>query len=291
MITIKLLVLTTFSFFFNTQATRFTLDGHVAHGINTFNDKLIVNYTGVSNIFSPFPPIYEIGVINPGSINSSVVTEKTPLDSIVATIDSFNFRNLFQFPQGVGPFNVPITQVPTIYFLSTNINDRLTPRPFSASKDPALLAEPYLAGNVKNKITLEDWNRARGRMHAKCKNGKAWIKITLANGLPNSLYSVTDVGVLNPLTPNETVSGTALGGVPNVLVTDNRGNGVFERPLNYCPFDSCNGTARCSLYIALFYHFDHMIYGASTTLDSVGQGVGLVGSNHIKFFPNGEMIL
>ena len=292
MIPISLLLLTIISSFLNVQARRFKLEGFVSHGINTFNDKLMVNYTRSSNIFSTFPPLHEIGVINPdpNAINSSVITKDTPSNSILATIDSFVFHTLLQFPQSVGPFNVPITETPTIFIQSTNINDRKVPNPFSASADPAALGDPYLAGNVKSKITLEDWNRARGRIYGNCKDGKAWIKIKIINGLPNSLYSVTDIGVINPLSPNERLSGGAMGGVPNVLVTDTRGNGVFERPLNYCPFDSCQVATRCSLYIALFYHFDHMTYGFSPSMDAAGQGVGLVGSNHIKFFPNGEMI-
>lgn len=75
-----------------------------------------------------------------------------------------------------------------------------------------------------------------------------------------------------------------------MLTTDKNGFGYIFRELTYCPVESCAGKARCTLYINLSYHFDHMVYGGAPALEFGGQGAGLVVSNQLHFFTNGEVL-
>lgn len=223
-----------FSFFLLVvEATYISIPGHVAHGVNDFNNKLLANYSSSSIIFSSFPPLAEIGVITPGGKNASLITENTPLSSAVATIDAFDFRTFLGFPPGAGPFNIPISRTPTFNLFSTSLLDRVTPSSFESSTDPEVVGQVYLSAAVNNNVTVADWNRAAGRMTVTCRNGKAHVYIEMRNALPNGLFSMWDVGVSMALTPNESLSLSPFGGIPNVLTTDSNGRGSISRRNNF----------------------------------------------------------
>lgn len=268
----------------------FTIDAHQVHGINSFNNMNLVDFSESSNLFSSFPPIHEIGVFTPGASNASKIFKSTSLDTLVATIDAYDFQVALKFPRGIGPFNVPIAQVPTISVLSTSISDRLTPNSFASSTDPAVREGPYLSKEADGIISLGEWNSAVGQIRGRCVSGTAKVRILLKHALPNALYTAWDIGVANPLTKEEALSTSPFGGLPNVIVTDKNGRGSLFRTVNYCPFDKCKGAKRCTLYISLFYHFDHMVYAAAPALDLAGLAVGHVGSNQLQFFLNGNVI-
>eukprot|EP00178_Gracilaria_changii_P019040 TRINITY_DN55465_c0_g1_i1.p2 TRINITY_DN55465_c0_g1~~TRINITY_DN55465_c0_g1_i1.p2 ORF type:complete len:356 (+),score=54.41 TRINITY_DN55465_c0_g1_i1:1972-3039(+) len=269
----------------------FSVDGHVSHGINTFNDEPIVDLSASSAIFSSFGRIYEIGVLNQDGTNASVITARTPPSALMATIDAFDYQNSLRFPAGVGPFNIPIADAPALTILSQNLNDRVPPNSFADSADPAVIGLPYLSRESDAQITLADWNRMSARIVGKCFNNSAKVKIVVRNALPNGLYTLWDVGVTNPLTEDEGLSAGPFGGLPNVIVTNQRGYGSIFRNLNYCPSDKCAGSRRCTLYVSLFYHFDHMVYGGSPALDFAGQAIGHAAANQIQLFLNGELLI
>eukprot|EP00178_Gracilaria_changii_P023418 TRINITY_DN70894_c0_g1_i1.p1 TRINITY_DN70894_c0_g1~~TRINITY_DN70894_c0_g1_i1.p1 ORF type:complete len:308 (-),score=30.06 TRINITY_DN70894_c0_g1_i1:2495-3418(-) len=273
------------------QASFFAIDGHVTHGVNDFNGKLIVNFSSSSLIFSSFPPLPEIGVINPFGANASRITDSTPLMSLMATIDAFDFQTFLMFPPGVGPFNVPIAETPTFNLTSTSIIDRSTPFFFNDSVDPEVLGQPYLSSGADANITLREWNEAASRLSGVCRGGKARVRVQVQNALPNALYTLWDVGVLFPLTPNETVSVGPFGGIPNVLATDQLGRGSIVRDLNYCPFDKCIGAVRCTLSVSANYHFDHVVFGGAPTLDFAGLAAGHVAANQMSVYPNGDFLI
>ncbi|CAN8066486.1 unnamed protein product [Agarophyton chilense] len=268
-----------------------SIDGHVSHGINTFNDKRIVDLSASSNIFSSFGSIYEIGVLNERGDNASVITDRTPLDSLMATIDAFDYQTSLGFPAGVGPFNIPIADTPTLTIISQELNDRTAPRSFFDSSNPSVIGLPYLSQESDDRITLADWNKMSTRIVGRCFNNSASVSIILKNALPNGLYTLWDVGVIDALTDDEALSAGPFGGLPNVIVTNRRGYGSIARRLNYCPFDKCRGSKRCTLYVSLFYHFDHMVYGGSPVLDFAGQAVGHAAANQIQIFLNGELLI
>ncbi|PXF42482.1 hypothetical protein BWQ96_07791 [Gracilariopsis chorda] len=279
------------SFLLLANARYFSVPGHIAHGVNDFNDNLLANYSSSSNIFSSFPPLAEIGVITPGGTNASLITENTPLSSIVATIDAFDFRTFLGFPPGAGPFNIPISQAPTFNLFSSSLLERVTPSSFESSSDPNVVGQVYLSAGVNDNVTVADWNRAAGRMTGTCRNGTAHVYIEMQNALPNGLFSMWDVGVSMALTPNESLSLSPFGGIPNVLTTDGNGRGSISRRLNYCPLDKCQGSSRCSLYLSMNYHFDHVVYGGAPTLDFGGLSAGQVAANQLVFILNGDVLI
>lgn len=270
-------------------STSFTIDAHQVHGVNSFNNRPLVDFSESSNIF-PANPIHEIGVFTPGAFNASRIFKRTAFDRLVANIDSYDTRVVLGNPRGTGPFNVPIAQVPTISTSSRTITDRTRPRSFASSIDPVVLGGAYLSEEVEEFVTLEKWNNAVGRIRARCFAGRAVVRILLKHGLPNALYTVWDIGVLDPLTENESLSGGPFGGLPNVMVSDEDGSASFRRTVNYCPFDKCKGAKRCTLYISLFYHFDHLVYAAAPSLDFGGLPLGQVGSNQLQFFLNARRL-
>lgn len=150
---------------------------------------------------------------------------------------------------------------------------------------------PYLSAGVDKDVTLGEWNKISGRLSVQCYSNYAYMKLVVKRALPFGVYTMWDVGVTDALKKTEAVSAAPFGGLPNVVTTDENGLGVASRKLKYCPFDKCRGSKRCTLYVSLFYHFDHMVYAGSPALDPAGPSVGGVASNHIQFFLNAKQII
>lgn len=270
---------------------KFAVEGHITHGINSFNSKPMVDFSGASKIFTSLGPVHEVGVKDVGGKNGSRITSSTPLSTRMATIDAYNLRTSFGLARGRGKLNVPLAQTPTIFFGSQTINDRVKPASFAMSSDPYAVGRPYLSEAADADIRLSEWNSASAVISGRCEGGGASVTVRLRNGLPNALYTMLDIGVNDALTDKEAVYVSAFGGLPNVMATDVYGNGKVWRRLKYCPLDKCEGSKRCTLYVSLFYHFDHMIYGASPAIDSAGPAIGNVGSNQIHMFFNGKTLV
>lgn len=270
------------------SATFFQREAHQSHGINAFNDKKLFDFSGQSRILSELPPVPEIGVLAPGMKNASRIFEDTPLSTLMANVDAVDFRNLIGNPRGTGPFNVPIAKVPTIIRTSNSLKDRRVPRSFDDSIDPFVREGAYLSAEADGEITLGDWNRATGKITGNCNSRGAVVRVQLRNALPNGLYTIWDIGVTHPLKKREALSIGPFGGLPNVLVTDRNGHASLTRRIRYCPVSQCRGSKRCSLYLSAFYHFDHVIYGASPTLDLGRFPAGQIASNQLQFLLNGE---
>lgn len=272
------------------SASNFRVIGHITHGINTFNDRPLADFSASSKLFARIGTVHEIGVLKKGGKNASIITDNVSPGTPMATIDSYELQEGLGFPSGLGPFNIPISTAPTLFTGSKTINDRMKPKPFAESSDLSTLGLPYLSKEADAQITLQEWNCASARIYGSCNNGRATFKVQIKNGLPNGVYTMLDVGISNPLTAKEVPSVGPFGGLPNILTTDEKGNGSLRRQLNYCPTEKCQGMVRCTLYASLFYHFDHMVYGGSPALDHAGQAIGMVGSNQIQFFFNARPI-
>ncbi len=273
---------------------RFAIDGHITHGLNNFNGKPIADLTKTSNLFNGAGVLYEIGVLNtaPNAANASVITETTPLNSKMASLDAQEFQQALGFPRGVGPFNIPLQDTGVLTVLSQNINDRLKPNSFASTRGNIANLLAYLPFGADTVITLRDWNRPSARIENLClPDGSSIVKIKLRNAMPNALYTAWNVGVSNALKPTEALAVGPLGGVVNVIVTDARGNGHLIRKLNYCLFDRCPGSERCTIYVSLSYHMDHQNYGAGFSLDPAGPAVGVVTANQILFYVNGDPVI
>ena len=108
--------------------------------------------------------------------------------------------------------------------------------------------------------------------------------------IPNRMYSVW-------ATPGLPRDGSAtsffpipLGGVPNMLITDEDGDATYERSIKFCPFDT-ESTNRTLLTINVQYHANHQNYGAVPEPAFIdGNWLGIITFNHIQFPINVELL-
>jgi len=258
------------------------IDGYVSHGVNVFNNKHVIDFTGshmFEHGFHTQPPITEIGYFRPGEVESGVITESTDKKSLIAT--SSVMSHFFQVNHLVDPalINVPVDLIGSNFLGYSSPNDRKTPVIFSESK----VNDIYMAESVLNDPTVEQWNNISGEIKANCKeDGSNTVKISIKNALPNQLYSLWDVAVLNPQTENESVYGVPFGGLPNVIHTDDKGCAERKMKVNFCPVRSCEpGSESCTAYVTLLYHWDDQIYGAAPSNTFAGLPSGVLGSNQM----------
>ena len=273
---------------------RYSVDGHVSHGVNNFLGKPIADMSQTSNIFTRAGVLYEVGVLNPDphAINASVPIESTPLDTLMASLDAVPTQQAFGFARGVGPYNIPLQDTKVVTLSSKNLTHRSKLSTYASTRGNYASRTAYLPDGADKHITLRDWNRVSSRLVAYCfPDGTSMVDIRLRNALPNAMYSAFDVGVTDAMKTTEAPAPGPLGGVANVIVTDYNGNGRLRRKLNYCLFDKCSEAKRCTVYVNIAYHFDHQNYGAGFFLSPAGPGIGVAGGNQIQFYINGKILI
>ena len=276
---------------FADNATETVIPGYVAHGINVFNDKPLVDYSEVS----PTVPwldinarVKEIGVFTPGSTDAGAITEYTDRSTPVATIRSF--FDFFNPAGNVDPtlFNRTLDKVGTSFFGYKAIDDRVLMQPFGMAR----AGEIYRAKGTIERPSVGDWEKISGQVRVSCRlDGTAVVSVAIHDAFPNALYTVWDVGVLNPLEPEEQGYAIPLGGVPNILLTDKTGCGVKEIEVAYCPTTVCApGTGFCSSYLSVFYHWDNQAYGGSPAATFAGMPTGVAAANQMVWPMNGKVL-
>ncbi|MFL5344894.1 MAG: hypothetical protein ACJ8AT_08870 [Hyalangium sp.] len=135
--------------------------------------------------------------------------------------------------------------------------------------------EPSRAGSAKP-ITLKQWLRARGTARLHCAGrDETTIEMEFAGLVPRGLYSVWQV-----LVGSQGPVPLPLGGVPNVVVTDECGRGTFSAQLNFCPLSLLPGEVPLAI-IEVVYHSDGALYGAVPELQKAGFPPGLVTHVHL----------
>lgn len=278
------------------------VDGHACHGANYFNGSVLSDYANAAAFLPPDVLAFwsnflapEVGVLNtaPGATNALPVTSATPLDSVMATLD------LFQLGFGVAAPDPAQVNIP--------IHDAFTQIDFAGNRDQVPVASPAehkftLARNEvwAEPITLEEWNMANGKVTLKCHaDGTGSVRIKAKKLIPLATYTVWQVfavteGVADPTAPNlvSDASGTPMlafgpmGGVPNSLIADAKGRAEYRRDLSYCPLDLEDPL----MYIALYAHWDHAVYGTFPEQGLAGLPTGVVGGDHLCF-PTGDYLL
>ncbi len=226
-----------------------------------------------------------LGRFNNGGANPLPLTPQTPDDALLATVVDPAFWNLVGLnPRPVDPalVNVPLRQV------ATNVGfDGQTRFPLPGSGDAQFIE--FSQREPADPIDLATWNRARGVVSVTCDEGGAsQIGLAARNLLPNRLYSVW--GLID--VPNFGVQWHAVGGLPNVLVTDDKGQGTFNCALNSCPLSSAPNEPEL-LALDLMYHSDHMLNGAHPSVPMAGGGlaVGAISHAHLEFIFEGQELL
>lgn len=260
------------------------IPGYVSHGINVYNDKPIVDYSQASPLvpwLEPDPLIKEIGVLNEqeGAADATVITEATDRSLPVATTRFF--PDFFNPGGAINPdyFNKTLDQIGTNFFGFTNLEQRVPLVPFESAQG----TEVYRSKGSLARPTVGDWEKISGQIRIRCRSeGTARARLTIRDAFPNAVYTLWDVGALNPLTPAEQGYGVPFGGLPNILLTDSNGCGYTEVELPTCPTRPCEaGAESCISYVSAFYHWDSQVYGGTPAADFAGAPVGAVAANHI----------
>jgi len=144
---------------------------------------------------------------------------------------------------------VPLRQVPTLY---------ITDGPNPVVIDESISADNKTRGLVypsdPSPITLGDWIEGGGSklILKTLDNGMSHVKIKIRGLLPNSLYGIWQFNLM-PGAPGP------FGGIPNVFITDHKGNASMQRTL---PFNMQEVVRQ----LAVVYHSDHRIYGGTPSL-------------------------
>lgn len=195
----------------------------------------------------------------------------TPLSALLATYVDPDFLALIgKSPADVDPakLNVLLQDVPVNVDPAGSARSTLKGILQSGQAQPSL-AEPSAH------ITLADWVRAEGTASIKCETARtSTVRIALKKFLPNRTYTVWAILGGDGLAP------LPLGGVPNAVVTDNRGDARFERALNFCPFGT-RQDERPLLLIDVVFHSDHQVYGAVPDLPFANLFTGTI--NHTQY--------
>ncbi|MEJ2691930.1 MAG: hypothetical protein P8166_02465 [Candidatus Thiodiazotropha sp.] len=124
------------------------------------------------------------------------------------------------------------------------------------------------------------------------KNGMYNVLVTIRDAFPNAIYTMWDIGTLNPLTGDETGYAVPLGGLPNIIVTDKNGCGFARFKLKYDLTRACEpGASSCSSYISAFYNWDNGAYGASAAATWAKAPTGVYGGNQMAWPTSGTALI
>ncbi len=274
---------------------RVNISGYVIHGINNYNGKAVVDYSGVSPTvpyLNTYPPVDEVGVYQEGSDYSGTIFYNTDRDLPVATTRAF-----FDYFNPGGDINMDTVNIPLgevgSNFLGpefTSLDKRLTPVSFNeSSTEPSIYRKKGFVINP----TVGDWEKISGKLSIKeDKNGMFNVLVTIRDAFPNAIYTMWDIGTLSPLTSDETGYAVPLGGLPNIIVTDKHGCGFARYKLKYDLTRTCEaGSSSCSSYVSAFYNWDNGAYGASAAATWAKVPTGVYGGNQMAWPTSGTVLI
>ena len=140
-----------------------------------------------------------------------------------------------------------------------------------------------------------DWERASGLAIIDCDNSTGKVYISICNALPEAIYTVIEVGIVNPGQSQEGIYALPLGGVGNVIRTDENGNGELYVNLAWCPVRQCivNVSIDCQLYFNVNHNSDYIVYGGDTSRlfwKPNAYPTGIAGAVHLWFPIFGEFL-
>lgn len=129
----------------------------------------------------------------------------------------------------------------------------------------------HFVGNTEEDITLGEWLSAKGKMKILCNSRmQAEMKVDHSSLIPNSLYTLWEWWLTVPPGGKEATSVVLpLGGVPNVIMTDDKGIATtFIRDFSFCPLEPTLDGSEL-LAVVLTWHPDGAVYGVAPSVDFV----------------------
>ncbi len=210
-----------------------------------------------------------LGGQDPGGSVAVPLTPDSPPGTILATdVDPFILA-AFGAPAPDPSFlNVPLRRV-GVYSTFDGGRMPLRDQNLAGQLEVSRTANSYW-------ISLKQWLAASATAKFDCNNrGGASVDIKLRRLVPNGLYTMWGV-MSTPAGP----APIPLGGVPNVVVADAKGNARFERQINFCPQDLAPGESPMVL-VEVIFHSDGAVYGAVPEFILGGFPPGLVTHAHL----------
>jgi hypothetical protein len=217
-----------------------------------------------------------VGAWNPSGAQPLPLTPDSPESTVLATFVDPGFlarlgKTINDVPADL--LNVPLRDVKA----NVDFNGVRREAPI-----PITLAEQLQPSQASpaDPVTLGQWMRAEGFAHISCRGDVANVRLDLKGLIPNRVYSAWGVFGGQGITP------FPLGGAPNVMVTDDRGNATYKRELNFCPFDLKPGQVSL-LAIDIVFHSDHQNHGLVPELDLAGFFNGTTTHTQLEFLVTG----
>jgi len=230
-----------------------------------------------------------IGKYNQGSEMPIPLKEDMSEGTVISNFFDPNFAVEFSVPAesiDMALDNVPLRDFP-VNNDASGINRTPVRGILEAGQTELSQAEP--AGTV----TLGSWMKARGRLEVTCEaDGEARARIIATNLLPNRYYQVLESFQAKEGNRVVVLDGM-LGGVPDVVATDENGNALFETELNHCLPESLDEVSP-SLNVTLVYRTSHRSFGATaaTFRDPLQpRYLGEDASVHLYFPTTGERLV
>ena len=255
-------------------------EAEVTTGVNRLYGQPLSEFDFMPSPFKEKFGFEMIGVFNPDGPNPLPLTPSTPDSAVLASLVD---------PQGVGLpqaifqnadptlVNVPLRDIQT-WVLPPNLQKRAA-------------LPPHLAGPVtgptqaepSGPITKGDWFKASGTLKIDCAPEGNSVSINMKALVPHRVYTIWSIW-MDPSGPGG-VMPLPLGGAPNSLVTDQKGDATFERELNFCPFVAAREgvDGKRLIIIDAHLHSDHAAYGAIPAPFAAGFPPGAVLQEHLSW--------
>lgn len=275
------------------SATKYSIMAQPTHGINTFNNEKTADFSGLAT----WPPmlnadVMEIGFYNPatGAPTANIITKDTPASTLIGTTSDFIDKMgdpTITYDETL--FNRPLNEIGTSYFFAENIADRVDQTPYEDISGPQVIHRAKY-GDITG-LTVQDWSGVCGKMEYECTSfdSETDFELKVAGLVPKGVYTMWNVGANKPGAPDEELAVVPFAGLPNIVIADE--NGCLRRTgtMSVCPSRPCSGSAHCTWYLSLFYHWDNMAFGGSPTphfFNSAPQEnapVGVFAGNQVFF--------
>lgn len=242
--------------------------------------------TGSNRLFGE--PIWDLGEAlgpfgynfifahNPGQAAPLPITRDTPRSTLVASGIDLNYLAFFGLTEAdIDPslLNVPIHQS----FVLSGPSGQLAQLP--GVLDVGAKVRSRIASNQP--VSLEKWLSARGVARFRCSaENTSTVRIRLRSLIPDAMYSAWGVFSFDMDGDGlgDSIGGVPLGGVPNLLIADSRGNATIVRQLNFCPDNE--PTLK---YLTVAYHPDTNNNGAVPDQALLGQPGGTLAHAAVSF--------
>lgn len=186
--------------------------------------------------------------------------------------------------------NRPLGEIGVNYLGFSDLGDRVLPVAFDETTG---LPEVYRKRGINASPSVGDWERVSGRFTIVNRgNGKSMVEVRLRKAFPNSVYTLWNIGTVNPLSDAESGYAMPLGGVPNVVTTDKNGCATIKINLSYNLANTCElGASFCSNYVSAFYNWDAQSLGASAGATSANAPTGIYGGNKMIWPTSGDLLI